>query len=302
MLNTHTENALNVYAFSSDQELAIFIKQHFDDSEYGRHNEIFENWKQVQPYVQQLCIQEKDVANTIKVKKIPARYNKMLEEYRNDMLFSKAFPPHNTEFGMVEVDKLVAAQKMVNLDFCEKLIEEMKGATAMKDLIKACLSPYRDSEQVQHLESAGSHIFTSPQSDIRYLGSYIKDITDEDMLYAGGGLPVAALISFIGYGVAPVNVLRTPTRIVLNNGFHRVYACRALGIKEIPVVIKNVTNPLLEFPPSINGLPREYLLNSPRPALVKDFFDPQLTMKFKIKKKMKMVKLQVNASAMDIPY
>lgn len=302
MLNTHTENALNVYGFSSNNELAAFIKQHFAESEYDRQDEIFENLRLVQPYVQQLCADEKDLANTISVKKIPARYNKLLDVYRNDQRFSKTFQPHNTEFALVEIDKLVAPQKMVNFDFCQKLIDEMKGATGMKDLIKACLSPDRYQDPIQHLETAGTHIFTSPSSDMRYLGSFVKDLTEDDMEFAGGGLPVAAIISFIGYGVAQVSVLRTPTKMVLHNGFHRVFACRALGIKEVPVVIRDVTNPLLEFPNHINGLSREYLLNSPRPALVKDFFDPKLTIKFKMKRKLKTVKIQVNATALDVPY
>ncbi len=302
MNEAHFENALNVFAFASNTEIAGFIKQYCHESEYSRYDEVMKLWQNIQPYVQQMANNENNIADTIQVKKVPTRYNKMLDAYRDDVLFAKTFPPHRTEFGIVEIDKLVAAQKTVNLDFCEKLIEEMRGKTDMKHLIKTCLSPDRKQESVQYMENSGSHIFTSPNSDIRFLGSYLKELIPEDMEYAGGGLPIAAIISFIGYGVAPINVIRTPTRIVLHNGFHRVYACRALGIKEIPVVIKNVSNPLLEFPVQLNGLPREYLLNTPRPTLVKDFFDPNLTLKFKIKKKLKMVKLQVTPTAHDIPY
>jgi hypothetical protein len=89
----------------------------------------------------------------------------------------------------------------------------------------------------------------------------VKELTAEDLDHAvSGGLPAAAIIAFVGYGGAPVNVLKVGSRIVLNNGFHRVYTLRRLGVKEIPVVVQHVSNPQLEFPPQVGGLPKEYLL------------------------------------------
>jgi hypothetical protein len=52
---------------------------------------------------------------------------------------------------------------------------------------------------------------------------------------------------------------------VLNNGFHRVYALRAMAITDTPVVIQHVGNPQLEFPPQVAGLPKEYLLGVAAP-------------------------------------
>lgn len=303
MSSQHTNKALSVFAFFQHAELINFLKTHGHDSEMKRSNDIMNSWQQAQPYVKTLAENERHIASSIQSNPISSRYKKQLETYASNSLFQKTFPAQKCEFAMVEIDKLVAAQKAVNVDFCTSLIEEMKNNLSMKELIRLCLSPEREQQEVQYLESAGNgHIFTSPNSDIRYLGSYYKALTDDDLQYAGGGLPVAAIISFVGYGIAPVNIFRTTDRMILNNGFHRVYALRALGIKEVPAVIQNIQQPAIEFPTILNGLPREYLLGSPRPALLKDFFDEKLTATFRIKKKLKTIKLQISSTGFDVPY
>src|SRR5205807_9374659 len=116
-----------------------------------------------------------------------------------------------------------------------------------------------------------------------------------------GGLPAAAVISFIGYGGAPINVLLSGGRIVLNNGFHRVYALRTMGVVEIPVVIQHVGNPQLEFPPQVAGLPKEYLLGVSRPVVMKDFFEDGFTISLKVRDRIKMVTVGIVLNQYDIP-
>jgi hypothetical protein len=50
-------------------------------------------------------------------------------------------------------------------------------------------------------------------------------------------VPVGAIILFVGYGAGSVNVLEANNRLILNNGFHRVYALRKSGVSKIPVVL-----------------------------------------------------------------
>src|SRR5438093_6269421 len=115
---------------------------------------------------------------------------------------------------------------------------------SMTDLIEACLSPKRTMDPIQHLEIApNTHVFSSPNSDIRFLGAFVKDLTSNDLEWAVmGGLPAAAIIAFVGYGGAPVNVLRVGNRVVLNNGFHRVVALRSLGVEMIPAAVQHIRN------------------------------------------------------------
>ena len=73
-----------------------------------------------------------------------------------------------------------------------------------------------------------------------------------------------------------MNVYRVGKRMILNNGFHRLYTLRTLGLSHAPVVVQQVTHPELELPTLIAELPREYLVGNLRPGLMKDFLDDSL--------------------------
>jgi hypothetical protein len=105
----------------------------------------------------------------------------------------------------------------------------------------------------------------------------------------------------VGYGTAPVNVLYAGGRLILNNGFHRVFALRSIGITKIPVVVQHIRNPQLEFPPQVVGLPKEYLLTHPRPVLVGDFFKDDLAITLKVRDRIKTVTVNVVAGQHDVP-
>jgi hypothetical protein len=203
----------------------------------------------------------------------------------------------------VEIDKLVAPQRTVNLEYVERLIERYPATPTMKDLFDVCISLKRDMDPIQHLEVApNTHVFSSPNSDIRFLGAFVKDLNGEDCSYAeGGGLPAAAIIAFVGYGAAPVNVLSVGRRVILNNGFHRVFALRSIGVTKIPVVVQHMRNAQLECPPQVAGLPREYLLTHPRPVLVRDFFEPDFAITLKVRERIKTVTVSVVPGQHDVP-
>jgi hypothetical protein len=112
---------------------------------------------------------------------------------------------------------------------------------------------------------------------------------------------VAAVIAFVGYGGSPINVIAANGRLVLNNGFHRVYALRSLGVTHIPVVIQQATNVRLEFPPAVAGLPREYLLGTPRPVLMKDFFHDDFCISLRVRDRLKVVTVGINLGQHEIP-
>jgi hypothetical protein len=116
-----------------------------------------------------------------------------------------------------------------------------------------------------------------------------------------GGLPAAAIISFVGYGAASVNVIAAEGRVVLNNGFHRVYALRSMGVTHIPVVVQFSQNPALDFPPHVAGLPKEYLLGAGRPVLMKDFFESDFAITLRIRDRLKVITVGVNLGQHDVP-
>jgi len=292
-----------LFAFATQYEVRNYLRTQAIPDEAGRIAEILQAWQIVQPRVQELVESEAGLAAQVAVENLPQDIDERVGRILNSDLIRKTFQlPLGV--ALIDIDKLIVPHRAVNLDFISRLHSELPAKPRRDDLIKFCLSSERPLAPIQHLELGQNiHVFTSPSVDLRFLGAFLKDtLTTDDIVYAQmGGVPAAAIISFVGYGVYPVNVFLTENRIVLNNGFHRVYALRVLGIEKIPVLVQRVANPQLEFPAQISGVPKEYLLGHQRPVLVKDFFEPDFTTDIRVRNRLRSVTVQVNARQHDVP-
>jgi hypothetical protein len=67
-------------------------------------------------------------------------------------------------------------------------------------------------------------------------------------------------------------------------------------VQEVPVVVQEVHNVDLEFPPMVATLPKEYLLNAPRPVMMKDFFEPDFAITLRVQERIRLVTLVVNVA------
>ncbi len=291
-----------LFAFATQAELMNYLKTQMLEEEESRHQEILNDWLQLRTQVESLILNELNYADTIQLTQIPDEHAPRLTEFASDPLFQRSFSGARTTFELVEVDKLVAAQRAVNLDFVDQLTASYSQAPTLAELLDICLSPRREKNPVQHLEVApNQHIFTSPNADARFLGSFVKHLTAEDLDYPIGGIPAAAIISFVGYGCTTVNAIKVRGRLILNNGFHRVFALRSLGVTQVPMVIQHVNNPELELPPAIANLPTQYLIGVPRPVLIKDFFEPGFAITLKVRERVQMVAVSVNYAQHGVP-
>jgi len=300
-VGTHFFNQRYLYAFATQGELINHVRTQTLDAR--RLSEILALWQTQQPFVQQLMAAELGVADQSVLGDLPVELGPRLREIAADPLMAKSFLHVPITFALVEIDTLVAPQRYVNEDYAAKLKEKYKASTGLEQLLEICLSPVREMAPIQHLEVGNNaHVFSSPNLDIRHLGAFLKRLSSDDLQFAElGGIPAAAIISFVGYGANAINAIRYNGRLVLNNGFHRVYALRSLGVTKIPIVVQHVRNPQLEFPGLVCGLPREYLLGAPRPVLMKDFVDDSLCIALRAKDRVKVVTVQAAVGSHDVP-
>jgi hypothetical protein len=305
-VGTHYLEQRYLYAFAPQFEVQKYVRTQGIPTEVARLPRILGAWRAVQPAVQALQALEYGTADAIKILDAPGEANEQLSAIAADELFRSSFGTHATGFAYVEIDNLVAAQRAVNVAYVNRLADELGTKPSLRDLVDFCVSPRKTTEPIQHLELADNvHSFSSPNADLRYLGAFRKEVTTEDLKYAvAGGMPVAAIIGFVGYGASSINAFQVGSRLFLNNGFHRVCALRKVGVTMAPIVLQRVQNAQLEFPSMIAGIPREYLLSTSRPALVKDFFNPDFTTTIKTKARIKMVVLNLGVGAVgqhDVP-
>lgn len=263
---------------------------------------IMSDWDKATKLFQKIESEERGIANNNFPSNIEGSHPKLVE-ISNNPLFKNTFLNSPIEFKLVDVDRMVAPQRNVSLDYIQQLEKIIPNNPSMDDLIDVCISPIQNVFPVKTLQQAPNMcVFSSPSNDFRFLGGFVKnDLTDDDLRYClEGGNPVSAVILFVGYGGGSVNVFQVNNRLILNNGFHRVYALRKKGITKIPVVIQKIGNPEFEFPPQLLGLSNNYLLNHPRPVLVKDFFAKDLTTILRLKNTVRTVQIQWGTNQLNM--
>ncbi len=251
--------------------------------EVARLEEVGDAWDAASERMSQLTQAEQGEPDQVTVANLPAVLNPRLQEISDDRLFKVSFSALPTTFKLVELDRLVAPQRDVNLDYVEEVQRRIPGNTA-EALVDFCLAPRGTPPDLKVLQTAQNQVIaTSKSLDLRFLGGFRKPLGEDDIAAAhAGGHPVEAIVLLMGYGASPVNVFSVGNRLVLSNGFHRVVAMRTAGITHAPVVVQRVVQPAIEFAEQVLGLPRDYLLEAPRPVLIKDFFDPALTLEVRM--------------------
>jgi hypothetical protein len=265
-------------------------------------DEITTAWTAASHRMTELGSQEPGEPERISMSELPASVHGRLAEISKDRLFQASFAGLPTTFCMVELDRLVAPQREVNLDYVNDLTSRLPGGR-LEDLIEFCIGPHREPPEWKILQTAQNQlIVTSKSLDLRFLGGYRKPLGDDDIAVAhGGGQPVEVVSMLIGYGAPSINVFRANGRMVLSNGFHRVVALRMAGVTHIPVVVQEIAKPEIEFPEQHMGLSRNYLWNDPRPVIVRDFFDESLTIQLRMTPRRKTVKISWGVEDSIIP-
>lgn len=260
--------------------------------EVARLPEIVNAWRRASERMQKLLSDDSGAADHAVVEKVPDEVKSRLQKIEEDPLFQASFSDAPTTISLVEIENMVAPQREVNLDYVATLRERLTTGDIAK-LVEFCLETRAEAPPIKALQTAANQMtFTSPSLDLRFLGGFPKQIDEADIRVAhGGGQPVAAVTLFIGFGAAPVNAWLVGRRLVLANGFHRVVALWTEGITRVPMVIRHVANPEIEFPEQYLGLPRSYLLQHKRPVLIRDFFDNELTQEIRLKPRIKTLQV-----------
>jgi hypothetical protein len=266
-------------------------------------NIIAEEWRKANDHVNQLTETEKNICETVEIKPMDEKCGDKIKELYESIIFKKAYGILPFEIKMVELDKLVVFQKTVNLDFIEKLKGEFPKNPDDDFLFNFCLSR-RASPPVSVARLGPNAIqFTSTSNDLRFLEGKPLNIEKMDW-YCPGGHAEGIFGLSVGYGPNYVNALKVGNRLILNNGMHRTYTLKAMGYTHMPCIVQHISRKeefnittLSNFPPEV----LKDITESPRPALLKDFFDPSLMKEVKLPAKVRSVRLIWNVEQVDTP-
>jgi hypothetical protein len=176
-------------------------------------------------------------------------------------MFSNAFGQQGWAISRVPVDRLAVVQPVIDALY--------DAVPTMEDeIVRWCLP---ESSTLDY------HATLAPDSQP---GSFHVVLTarhpnqdfDVELVEGGVGGVLLRLRPRPNY----VAVIRLPHRFIVHNGHHRLVALAAAGFEEVPAVVLEAPalGPLQDRP---GFLPFQQVAQVPRPPLVTDFLDPQVT-------------------------
>jgi hypothetical protein len=299
----NVQRILHLYGAVTQAEIVGFLRTQCVFEKEGDLEGVIREWPKAAAKFAELTTSPGDIPEAIKKLEFENEHEDDLAEIERDPLFVNSFSLTPRSFEILEIDKLVAPQRFVNLDHVDRVSSKIPLDVDMTFLINFCLKQGPSPPIPSELQIAPNvYSYKSESADFRFIGGYPKKLTEDDIKNClGGGFPVAGLLLFVGYGAAAMNVFKIGGRYILNNGFHRAFALRKRRVTHIPVVVQHITNWSLELPQVLIGLPTTYLVTAPRPSLVKDFFNNEISRELSMKSRDRSVQIQWNLSQVDVP-
>ncbi len=117
------------------------------------------------------------------------------------------------------------------------------------------------------------------------------------------GMLVGVLGLAVGFGTNLLNVIHAENRLVLNNGSHRAFALRQLGITHAPCLIQHVSSReelTLVGPSELKRFADRFLLHA-RPSVFKDYFDPRLRKTLLVRRQLRQVRVNFTVQESYLP-
>ena len=238
------------------------------------------------------------------VGKLPKSVEPLVRQVAADPIFKRSFSAVPGAVGMVELDRLVASQKSVNLTHVERVKEQLGPSPDLEAV-------FRDLPSLRPPDAAlssrpGGHALVRlhlrlERPALPGIDSSSARSNSRTHQFSG---PLAGVVGVaVGYGSNFLNAIACDRRLVLNNGFHRAYALRALGVTHVPCVVQRLNSRAdLEFVGrAAIRRDADVLIDAPRPPVMKDFFDPTLCRRVTRPRKTRQVRVTFTVEELDVP-
>lgn len=260
-------------------------------------------WRAANDHIHDLEQQEAGWADNPTIGVLAPNLEPLWEQVRADSLFQRSFSIVPTSIGIVELDRLVVYQKLINLEHVRRLHHQLGDALSDEEVFRLCLPNEHVEPAVSRMRIANNaYLFVSPSNDLRFLEPTLLDATQIT------GVSPSGLISnmvglAVGFGANYLNVIHAENRLVLNNGSHRAFALREMGITHVPCLIQHVSRreELKVMASSDLQQQPDTFLTDPRPPLLKDYFDPKLRKVVATPRRLRQVKITFAIEQLDIP-
>lgn len=260
-----------------------------------------EEWRDANDHIRELERQEAGLGDNLEIGSLPPELDELRARVLADPIYKRSFSIVPASVGVVEVDRLVVFQKHINLDYVASIKNSLGPTPDAETVFRCCLPFEHPHPPVRGLPTGNGYVFMSPSADLRFLEPALLE-RSQIVDYQPQG-PIAGVVGLmVGFGSNFLNVISAEGRLVLNNGSHRAYALRNMGIKQVPCIVQHVSR-REEIPVVAVGLqpdPDVYL-KAARPPLLKDYFDPKLRKVIDVPRRLRQVRVTFQVEQIDVP-
>ena len=260
-------------------------------------------WNAANEVVRALENEEAGLADDPAMSSLGPEYEPLLIELLKDPLVRHGFNTVPTDVAMVELDRLVVYQKHIDLTFARRLETELGPAPSREQVFRACLPYDHPQPPVQWSQvHRDAFVFVSPSNDLRFLGA-MPLRAGHIARYPPPGSVVGVVGLAVGFGTNFLNAVYAERRLILNNGSHRAYALRKLGVSHVPCIVQHVSSrdELDVVATSAVRRDPDLFLKHPRPSLLKDYFDRRLHKVMAVRRRLRQVTVRFEVKEISVP-
>ena len=262
-----------------------------------------DQWNAANEHIRVLEKDEAGAADNPAITKLGQGYDALLRELLKDPLIQNGFNSVPTEIALIDLGRAVVYQKHIDLEFVARLRKKLEPAPTRDQIFRTCLPYDHPQPPVKwSRHHRNSFVFVSPSNDLRYLGT-MKLHRENIKNYPPPGDLVGVIGLAVGFGSNFLNGFYAENRLVIHNGSHRAYTLFEMGITHVPCIIQHVANrhelnaiaasEIMEDP--------DYYLRSPRPPMLKDYFNPKLRTIIKTRPQLRQVTVKFEVDDGFIP-
>ncbi len=250
-------------------------------------------WRVANDYYMELEKTEAGIANQGTHRELDPRLAALAAEVAAHPRFQRSFDTLPTTFGMVELDSLIVYQRHVTRNFVEARMAGI-GATADSEALFRLCMPLGDPETPVQIQKVGSrrYVFRCPSTDFRFHEPALLRPEQANGYESFGA--IAGIVGLVvGFSSNLLNAVQVGSRVLLNNGYHRAVALRALGITHAPCIIQTASR-VDELQVSVKSRVAddpEFYFESARPPLLRDFFNPRIRKLLPIRRRTRQIEV-----------
>ena len=255
-----------------------FVREKVVGGEAIDARRLADEWREANDYYHVLEENEAGIADTAECLPLPKAMRPLAKALARYPYYRDTYDTLPTAIRMVELSKLIASQSSVSPGFSGELRARLGPDPSLEDLFRFCLPTDRPRPNVKARKVASDRwLFTSDSTDFRLHRAQLLDPAGVAALATFG--PASHVLALpVGFGSNFLSVVKSDSRLLLQNGYHRAYTLLAAGFTHAPAVVQTVTRKdelALAANEEVVANAAFYFLAA-RPPLLRDYLDPRI--------------------------